>query len=80
MPVKIEKGIPLPNNRIVRKPRYPFDEMEVGDSFFVAADGLEVYRLHGRLNQQKSLSEAHKKGAVFTIRSVPGGVRVWRLQ
>lgn len=81
MPVKIEKGIPLPVSRVVRKPLYPFDDMAVGDSFFVGEENtVERFRLHGKLAQHKALSQAHRNGAVFTIRSVPGGVRVWRLQ
>ena len=33
MPYKIDKARPLPPR--VRKPKYPFDNMEIGDSFFV---------------------------------------------
>ena len=81
MVVKIEKGVPLPVNRLVREPLYPFDDMSVGDSFFVPEENtVERFRLHGKLAQHKGRSEAKKNGAVFTIRSVTGGVRVWRLQ
>jgi hypothetical protein len=79
--VRVEKGIPLPVRRVVRDPIYPFDKMQIGESFFVEeTNTLARYRLHGRLANHKAQSQAHRDGAVFTIRSVPGGVRVWRLQ
>jgi hypothetical protein len=36
---KIEKGIPLPESK------YPFAEMEVGDSFFVPCESKEARRV-----------------------------------
>ena len=38
--VDIDKNIPLPpkSNARPSEPAYPFDQMEVGDSFFVAGD------------------------------------------
>lgn len=62
--VKIEKGIPLANKWKGRN-AYPWDQMEVGDSFFVAGKAKPTY------------TRADKR---FTLRTVDGGVRVWRIR
>ena len=72
MTIKIEKGIPMPAP-YVRK-RFPFDDMEVGDSFFVP--DATPRSIAG------SVSQARKRlpGRMFNCRRVDGGTRVWRLQ
>lgn len=68
--IKIESGVPIPENRGIQA-KYPFSEMKVGDSFF----------LHNAKIGKISSAKAHwerKLGAVFAIRTVDGGVRVWR--
>jgi hypothetical protein len=75
---KVESGIPLPP-----PPRsgganckYPWMEMNVGDSFFVATDGSQ------RAKQRVAMaaSQRRKHGQRFAMRSVEGGVRVWRVE
>ena len=71
---KIEKGIPLPKQRI----KYPLNELGVGDSFFVAScnfKSTEYSSITSAANYHAS-----KTGKKFTIRSVDGGVRVWRTE
>ena len=63
----VEKLVPLPEG----KKRYPYKEMDVGDSFFVDAGKLQVvcnanYRASKRLGMQ------------FIARKEVEGVRVWR--
>jgi hypothetical protein len=63
----VEKSVPLPEG----KKRYPYKEMEVGDSFFVGEGKLQVvcnanYRASKRLGMQ------------FIARKEVEGVRVWR--
>ena len=63
----VEKSVPLPEG----KKRYPYKEMEVGDSFFVGDGKLQVvcnanYRASKRLGMQ------------FIARKEVEGVRVWR--
>jgi hypothetical protein len=66
MTIQIEKGVPMPARN-----KYPFAEMAVGDSFFVA--GRSATEICG------NISNARKKlGFKFTTRTVEGGVRVWR--
>lgn len=62
--IKIEKGIPVP---LKKSAKYPWKEMAVGDSFFVAG--------------KSSYFPAHDaEGRKFTQRMVDGGLRVWRVQ
>ncbi len=64
----IEKGIPAPSAR----GKYPFAQMEVGDSFFVPDKTTATF---GGV-----LSHARKRtGFGFVMRSENGGLRVWRV-
>ena len=38
--IKINKGIPIPNSRIRRE--YPYEDMEIGDSFHIEGASLPV--------------------------------------
>lgn len=73
MTYQIEKNVPLPpKSQPGRKEKYPFREMEVGDSFLVTDQ-----------KKQPSVTGAGKKyGMTFVSRTVvEGGVkgyRVWR--
>jgi len=67
----IEKGIPIPGGSKLA-PKYPFDKLDVNDSFFVpgarrATVGAAAYHF------------ANKNGRKFTVRLVDDGVRVWRI-
>ena len=66
--LEVDKLVPLPEG----KKRYPYKEMDIGDSFFVDAGKLQVvcnanYRASKRLGMQ------------FIARKDSGGVRVWRV-
>lgn len=71
--IKIEKGVEMPKGRQGRKQIYPWDDMEVGDSF----------KVQGK--SQKDLSPSasfagKRRGKKFSARNVDGGVRVWRVE
>ncbi len=69
MNITIEKGVefkPEPSNA-----KYPWDDMDVGDSFFFA-DRKVVAAACSRNQRNKS-----KK---FVTRQVEGGFRVWRVK
>ena len=73
MNITIEKGIEIPNQkwaRIKRKPKYPFQEMEMGDSFFVKNDAARA-SAHNFAKENK---------VAFTSRKVDGGYRIWRIK
>ena len=70
MNYEVEKGIEIPGGG---KKKYPWDEMEVGDSFFIPGLG-EVPR-----NIASSAPTHRKKrGEKYTTRKVEGGYRIWR--
>ncbi len=70
--IQIDKNIPIPKGRSSYA-RYPWRELQVGDSFFVlnkVAAGISGYFAPLR----------RKYGLRFTSRSVDGGVRIWRVE
>ncbi len=69
--IKVEKNIPIPPFRKTLK--YPFEGMEVGDSFFVT----DVKRNNLAITARKYGSKTGKK---FLVRDVKGGVRCWRVE
>lgn len=73
--IKIDKGIELPPGRTTRK--YPWREMEIGDSFYVSDD--EFPGLYGHERFRTLVSAAGTRmGLRFSVRKVEGGLRVWR--
>lgn len=80
--IPIDKGIPCPPwarpaRGKSRPKRRQWKHMQVGDSFFEAADERGVYYLQQRLCSAASALGRRMK-ARFETRIVTGGVRVWR--
>ena len=74
----IEKDIPLPTTG--RRVKYPFKDMEVGDSFFVPPEGhFGGEPLRKRINQN-AYQNGRKIGMKFITRVEKRGVRVWRTE
>jgi hypothetical protein len=69
---KIEKGIEISRRGNARI--YPFDQLEPGDSFFVP--GAAHAKLSGPTNYARKRWPDRK----FAVRSVDGGIRVWRVK
>lgn len=75
MGIKVEKGVPLPSSH--GGPLYPWADLDVGDSFFVAGKSSSSINT--------SLTWANRKAPVqrFVSRTVTEngvkGVRVWRV-
>lgn len=73
--IKIEKNVPLPKRKLgnPRASRYPWDSMEVGDSFVFPT----------KVKRTTAMSLSYRTGKItgkrFAIRSVNEGIRVWRL-
>lgn len=65
--IVIEKGIPIPN-------KFPFKDMEVGDSFLIPAGVARSTAQTAAIRYGKPL------GKRFTIRKTPEGDRCWRVQ
>jgi hypothetical protein len=73
--IEIDKGIPMPALGSAKK--YPFKDMEVGDSFFV-----EENEKNGDINaiqKRLSVSAYGYRPRKFSALKVEGGVRVWRI-
>lgn len=70
----ISSGIPIPRKRKPRK-AFPFDRLEIGDSFFVPGE------LPKTMSAARYAAQV-ETGHVFATRTVveqeTGGVRVWR--
>lgn len=69
----IEEDIPIPDAHrgLGVSPKYPFREMNIGDSFFVP--DMKANELSARATYYgKSLNMK------FTVRAVEGGARIWR--
>ena len=80
--VKLEENVVLDKEIVPMPPshrgargrhfKYPFTDLDCGQSFFVK--GMETRRLGG------SIAHAQKKlGYRFAVRSMDGGARVWRV-
>lgn len=68
MNIAIDKKIPIPTDGRTGMMKYPWERMEVGDSFFVPG------RPRCGLAVPKSVA-----GRKFTRRKTDGGMRVWRI-
>jgi hypothetical protein len=69
--IEIQNNIPVPAIIRTRDSKYPWHSMQVGDSFFVA--DFTVKQLAGT-----AYAAAKRHSTKYTIRSIDGGVRVWR--
>jgi hypothetical protein len=83
--LKIEKDIPLPPRQrgkgYVAEHNYPWDKMEVGDSFFVPGD-LVRQRNRAEVSYYNWKRRWNIEAEDFKIesRAVDNGIRVWRVK
>jgi hypothetical protein len=72
MNITIERGIPIPP-KASREAKYPFDALDIGDSFFVEGKAAKSFG--------STIQAATKRtGFKFTFRAFDDGVRVWRTE
>lgn len=69
---KIESDVPVPALSRIRNARYPWRQMEIGQSFFVP--GVTASKFNSRV-----VGARRATGFWFVTRTVDGGVRVWRV-
>lgn len=75
MSFEIEKNVPMPEKHVRWK--YPFDQMEVGDSFFVVnKDTTQMSALCKRAGKRLTARFTTAKAE----RGAEVGVRVWRME
>ena len=72
--IQIERGVPIAPDGRGRRRVYPWHQMGVGDSIFVATDNPS----HHPVRRAASFW-AKRHGRIFCSRKVEGGVRVWRV-
>jgi hypothetical protein len=72
---KIEANVIVPPKQ--RRGIYPWRLMNVGDSFFVEGDDSSV---RSNVANCATSFSCRNKGYRFSIRKVPGGLRVWRVE
>ena len=72
--IRIETNVPIPqaNGGRYRACKYPWRELRPGDSFYVAKGNRNSINAGVR-------NWSAKLGAKFTVRTMDGGVRVWRV-
>ena len=72
MTIMIEKNISLPNGSDGTRGKYPWSQMQIGDSFLVP--GKTSSTMSGCAFYQGT-----KRSARYACRNVDGGCRVWRV-
>jgi len=77
MRIQIETGVPVPTTT-TRKSKYPFRDMEVGNSFFVN-EKLDVKRMQQKLAAAASMFCRKNPDHKFKTQAFPAGVRLWRV-
>lgn len=75
---EIEKGVPIPDDPRGRRGKYPFKDMEVGDSFFVSCD--DEKRKKTVRNSIYASRWRREKGYKFKCSLEKEGIRVWRVK
>lgn len=77
---KIEKNVKMDQWR-ERIRKYPFKEMDIGDSFLFPCSESEREKHTARYTIYAAIGYFKKKnsGYKFSVRSVDGGFRVWRV-
>jgi hypothetical protein len=75
----VEKGVPMPEQALLLQ--FPFDAMEIGDSFFVACQLDRVSmtsRIRSRFRYWK-MKQCPRVAMTISVQRVDGGLRCWRM-
>ncbi len=71
MAIQVETNVPVPTRPGGGNAKYPWSDLGVGDSFFVA--------FPPKYFASTVSTEARKRGVKFIQRAIDGGVRIWRI-
>jgi len=74
--VIVDKNVDMPVMRVTAN-KYPYDEMEVGDSFLIKSHLASKINTMCGLNKKRGLELGRKFIAKRVLEE--GGVRVWRI-
>ena len=75
-PIPVDKNIPVPS---VKRPKhkYPFDDMEPGDSFFIPTESIETTNIV-LTRLRSAIAQRGLRGlGKYSVYRVDGGVRIW---
>jgi hypothetical protein len=83
--VEIEDGIPIPPRQMPTPapPVWPFDRLEIGQSFRIPVDDPDPRVASEVADRARKLATGYARrhpGHWFVVRTVEGGVRVWRTE
>lgn len=78
IPIDVDVPIPEPRGAWTMN-KYPFGDMSVGNSFFVAAPEAQYFKIREAVSKAVQYAQRTKEGYRFTTRHVDGGIRVWRI-
>ena len=75
--IAVDKSVPMPERKAGKNVgmNYPYEQMDVGDSFLVNTGGK--YLLSQMCTKNKRMGE--KLGKEYVARQMDDGVRVWRV-
>lgn len=78
---KIEKSVPIKASYRDKPCPYPFEGMEIGDSFHVVTEGAKALSERSKLNArvQKFRRKSGRRTFNVATRSTETGFRVWRV-
>ena len=83
MEYKIDKGVPLPGNNNPKNSKYPWQDMEIGDSFSVPIDGVRGPQMVAAAVSRGAQGAKAKYGHRYSVRTTEENgkkcVRVWRV-
>lgn len=81
---KIEHNVPLPIVPRGATPspiRFPWQQLNIGDSFFVPLVGKTIMAIRGAINiDLKKFGSRTGSKIKITTRAIDNGVRVWRIK
>lgn len=76
--IKIDKGVPVPSAG--HKNKYPFKDMEPGDSFFVSTEGQDKGNTRNRIQSCACrFAKMQNPRQQFCSRQTDDGIRCWRV-
>lgn len=81
MPIEIEKNVPLPDVTMPTSRKYPFPDMEAGDSFALPCASKDAAAVAQRCRHaaRAYITRNKHQPLKFSTRRTPEGVRCWRI-
>ncbi len=70
---KIEPNVAMPKPHNLHRGKYPWREMQIGDSFLVG------HQVKGSTIRSGASIAGRKHGREFAVRRTPEGLRCWRI-